>query len=443
MKAIAFFLPQYHPIPENDEWWGKGFTEWNNVVNAKPQFPGHYQPHLPGELGFYDLRLPEVRKAQADLAREHGIHGFCYYHYWFNGKLLLEKPLHDMLASGEPDFPFCLCWANEPWTRAWDGRTGHVLAEQHYGEEDDRQHIRYLSQFFHDKRYIRVNGKPLLLIYRAHHMPDPQKAAEAMRDEARNIGIGEIYLCRVESFSNEHTHPSTIGFDSAVEFQPDWTRIGKKSSNPVYGDHAVHGYEEMVNRMIAKKRPSYKRFPCVTPAWDNSSRRKTHATIFTGSTPQLYEKWLSNAIRRAGIDNPDDRIVFINAWNEWGEGSHLEPDQVHGRAYLEATKSAIDNQGKILDQYDVSTSADSHNPLDQQLAEHERKIAERDKALVDRERQIADRDHLLVERDQLMSEKDQLLVEREQRIQELLDSASWRITKPLRKGFDILMTKKK
>ena len=428
-KTIAFHLPQYHPIRENDEWWGKGFTEWTNVTKAQPQFPGHYQPHLPSDLGFYDLRLPDVRKAQAELAREHGIHGFCYYHYWFGGKLLLEKPLHDMLESREPDFPFCLCWANEPWTRAWDGRSGHVLAEQHYGEEDDRKHIQYLTKFFQDPRYIRVKNKPLLLIYRANHMPDPFKAAKVMRDEARKLGIGELYLCRVESFPNEHTDPHLIGFDASVEFQPDWTNLGDKDPNPIFGDHVVRDYQKMADRMMAKVKPPYKRFPCVTPAWDNASRRKTNATIFVNSTPAAYENWLCHAISKCETDNPDDRIVFINAWNEWGEGCHLEPDQVHGRAYLEATRNAITTTNSS-DKFAVNPSLD---PIVFQKLRHTENR-------VERERLIAEKDAILAERDRAVAEQGesmQQIAQMERRIQELQNSLSWQVTKPLRIAYDL------
>jgi lipopolysaccharide biosynthesis protein/glycosyltransferase involved in cell wall biosynthesis len=450
VKAIAFFLPQYHPTPENDEWWGKGFTEWTNVTKALPQFPGHYQPHLPSELGFYDLRLPEVRKAQADLAREHGIHGFCFYHYWFSGKLLLERPLHDMLKSKEPNFPFCLCWANEPWTRAWDGASGHVLAEQHYGENDNREHIRYLSQFFHDPRYIKVDGKPLFLIYRANHMPDPKEAVEVMRDEARKIGIGEIYMCRVESFPNEHTDPATLGFDASVEFQPDWPRISKKISNPIFGNHSVHDYEATVNHMIAKKRPPYKRFPCVTPTWDNSSRRKTHATIFVNSTARIYGKWLNHAIQKCEIENPDDRIVFINAWNEWGEGCHLEPDQVHGRAYLEATRDALNKSDNTFVQNPIKEIPDPLLTQEYPVSKPDHNLAERDKVIAKQVHILAERDAMLIQNERLLLEKDLILMEREQkisekekRIQDLLLSASWKVTSPLRWGYDRISNMKK
>ncbi len=175
VRGIAFHLPQFHPIPENDEWWGKGFTEWTNVAKATPRFPGHYQPHLPADLGFYDLRLPEARAAQAELAARYGIYGFCYYHYWFSGRRLLERPVNEIWKSGEPDFPFCLCWANENWTRQWDGQNAQVLLEQHYSAADDLAHIRSLIPLFKDRRYIRVADRPLLLVYRASRLPEPEK----------------------------------------------------------------------------------------------------------------------------------------------------------------------------------------------------------------------------------------------------------------------------
>jgi radical SAM superfamily enzyme YgiQ (UPF0313 family)/tetratricopeptide (TPR) repeat protein/glycosyltransferase involved in cell wall biosynthesis len=341
VRLIAFYLPQYHPIPENDHWWGKGFTEWTNVAKGKPLFPGHYQPHLPADLGFYDLRLPEVRRAQAELARDYGIYGFCYYHYWFNGKLLLERPLQEVLKSGEPDFPFCLCWANENWTRAWDGGDNQILIEQKYSEEDDLQHIRYLWNIFQDRRYIRIKGKPLFLVYRANRFPDPLKTTTLWREEARRLGIGELYLCRVESFPTEHTDPTRIGFDAAVEFQPDWTKLTREVRDERNPEFNAFRYEKVVEEMLRKGKPGYKRFPCVTPSWDNSPRQKDRGAILTDSSPDLFEKWLRATIERFDTEYGDERIVFINAWNEWGEGNHLEPDLKFGRSYLEATKRAL------------------------------------------------------------------------------------------------------
>lgn len=200
-RVIAFYLPQYHPFPENDRWWGAGFTEWRNVVKARPLFRGHYQPHLPADLGFYDLRVPEVRQQQAALAERYGLSGFCYYHYWFNGHRLMQRPVEEMLASGKPDFPFMLCWANENWTRAWDGGEQEVLIRQEYSEEDDRAHIRYLlDEVFRDPRYIRVDGKPVFAVYRSALFPDMRRTIEVWREEAAARGA-ELYLCRVESFN--------------------------------------------------------------------------------------------------------------------------------------------------------------------------------------------------------------------------------------------------
>ena len=223
--VIAFYLPQFHPIPENDAWWGKGFTEWTSVTKACPLFRGHYQPHLPADLGFYDLRVAESREAQADLAREYGVTGFCYYHYWFSGKRLLHRPFDEVLTSGRPDFPFCLCWANENWTRVWDGGDSEVLVEQTYSEQDDVAHIRWLARAFADPRYIRIKDKPLFIIYRAHKLPDIRKTTAIWRDECRSLGIGEIFLCRVDT-GTDILPPNEVGLDAAVEFQPEFPNLG-------------------------------------------------------------------------------------------------------------------------------------------------------------------------------------------------------------------------
>jgi lipopolysaccharide biosynthesis protein len=355
LRLIAFYLPQFHPVPENDRWWGSGFTEWFTVTRARPLFRGHYQPQLPADLGFYDLRLAEVRHAQAELARDHGLHGFCYYHYWFNGRRLLGRPFEEVLDSGQPDFPFCLCWANENWTRAWDGRSGEYLIQQKYSEEDDKEHIRWLARAFSDDRYIRINGKPVFLIYRASLLPNPLKTTEIWREEAERLGVGELYLCRVESFGNERGDPVSLGFDAAVDFQPDWTALGTplrrnnvwrllrkmRLSSSAYGEHRIYEYSSVVERMLRRPPPSYKRFPCVTPSWDNSPRRKSDAVVLDGSTPDLYSKWLKAVIEQPRLSLPEENLMFINAWNEWGEGNHLEPCQKWERGYLEATRSAV------------------------------------------------------------------------------------------------------
>ena len=355
LRLIAFYLPQYHPIPENDEWWGKGFTDWRNVAKAKPLFRGHPQPHRPGELGFYDLRDPGVRAAQAALAREHGIFGFCYYHYWFNGKRLLERPFQEVLSSRKPELPFCLCWANENWTRAWDGRDQQVIVEQAYSHDDDRAHIRTLMPACHDDSYIRIHGKPIFLVYRAEELPDPAHTAAIWREEAHRAGLGELFLARVESFAGG-VDPKSIGFDAAVEFAPEWRNVRKlkRERNPyrifakiglfedAYRKHRIIRYQSLVDRRLAEEFPDYLFFRCVTPRFDNSPRRSEGAAIFLDATPESYENWLDQVVRKTcGRYRGDERIVFINAWNEWAEGNYLEPDESYGRAYLEATRKAV------------------------------------------------------------------------------------------------------
>ena len=339
-RLIAFYLPQFHPIPENDRWWGKGFTEWVNVLKAEPLFPGHYQPHQPGSLGAYDLRSPRVREDQAELARKHGIYGFCYYHYWFNGKILLGRPFDEVLATAEPDFPFCLCWANENWTRTWDGLEQDVLISQDYHLEDDRRHMRWLVDAFRHPNYIKIHGKPLLLVYKVSKIPDPMRTTSLWREEARRMGIEDLYLCAVESTLDDRVDPTTKGFDAAVEFQPDWANLGP--AEPRDDGNHVYDYAFLVERMLRKRPPSYKRFPCVTPAWDNTPRRKKDAYIFKDSTPELYEQWLDSVLQRSASADSEENLVFINAWNEWGEGCHLEPCQRWGTAYLEATHRAVE-----------------------------------------------------------------------------------------------------
>jgi hypothetical protein len=372
VRAIAFHLPQFHPIPENDEWWGKGFTEWTNVAKAKPTFPGHYQPQLPADLGFYDLRLPEARAAQAELAAEYGIYGFCYYHYWFNGRRLLERPLSEIWNSGEPDFPFCLCWANENWTRTWDGQSRAVLLEQHYSPEDDLAHIRALIPMFHDRRYIRVMDRPLFAVYRAPEMPEPRRTTDLWRREAERAGLKGLFLVRVSSHDQEGEDPREQGFDWASDFQPNkrildssqierrkwWHREKLGTREPWFRDNRFFEYAAFAESALNGWKGTYPRIPCVCPGWDNSARRLSDALIVLNSTPELYEQWLSEVVNRqkvllengkgndAGQVVPES-LVFLNAWNEWAEGNHLEPCQKWGRAYLEATRRALRPGGSV------------------------------------------------------------------------------------------------
>lgn len=364
IRAIAFHLPQFHPIPENDQWWGKGFTEWTNVVKARPLFPGHYQPHLPADLGFYDLRLPEARAAQAELAAEYGIYGFCYYHYWFNGHQVLERPVNEILKSGEPDFPFCFCWANENWTRRWDGLDAEILLEQRHSAEDDLAHIRALLPFFADERYICIDGRPLFAVYCGSKLPDPQRTTEIWRREAERAGLNGLFLVRVES-PNEPSDSRQLGFDAALEFQPHlhrlwmrrksrrkwWHRHKLGTGEPAFRDHCIFEYGEVMSAALGDPWPLYPRIPCVCPGWDNSPRRKQGSTILLDSTPELYRTWLMEVVNRQRArlrqtfqrngGAPLESFVFINAWNEWAESNHLEPCQRWGRAYLEATRTAL------------------------------------------------------------------------------------------------------
>ena len=347
-RLIAFYLPQFHPIPENDLWWGKGFTEWTNVSKAQPLFTGHYQPQLPADLGFYDLRVSEVREEQANLARQYGIHGFCYYYYWFAGKKLLHRPLDDLLASGKPDFPFCICWANENWTRRWDGSEHEILIAQDYSEAQNRAFAEDLVPVLKDKRYIRIDGRPLIVIYRADIIPDVKAASQQWRDIFRAEGVGEVHLCiMLTTFSGLRSglaDLSSLGFDSAVQFPPHETTgavVPPPAPAPDFTGQ-FFDYREVAINAVAQRLPDFKTFPGVMPSFDNTSRRKQAAHAFLNSTPETYEFWLRGAIEKAkhSLDN-QEQFVFINAWNEWAEGAHLEPDQKYGHAYLQATHRAL------------------------------------------------------------------------------------------------------
>jgi lipopolysaccharide biosynthesis protein len=340
IRPIAFYLPQFHPIPENDRWWGEGFTEWTNVVKGTPQFVGHYQPHLPSELGFYDLRVPEVREKQAALAEEHGIAAFCYYHYWFGGQRLLERPFNEVVRTKRPNFPFCVCWANENWSRRWDGSEHEILMAQQHSREDDQALIRALFDAFADDRYVRVDGKPLFLVYRPSLLPNPRATAETWREECVKAGIGDVYLCNVHSFDT--VNPRDIGFDAAVEFPPNLKPLVRLNGRVELLNPEFRGdvYEYPGPPHLSP--PACTLFRGIFPTWDNTPRRHGTATIVLGSTPEKYEAWLSEVCHytRERLSG-DRRLIFINAWNEWGEGCHLEPDVRFGRSYLEKTLAVL------------------------------------------------------------------------------------------------------
>lgn len=349
VKAIAFYLPQFHPIPENDLWWGKGFTEWNNVVRAKPMFRGHSQPRIPTDLGYYDLRLPQTQEAQAQLAQNHGVHGFCYYYYWFNGKKLLNQPIEQMMKLGRPNMPFCVCWANENWSRNWDGQNRHVLLEQQYSMDSNRLFIREMIPMMKDPRYIRHHGKPLLMVYRIRIIPNWRETAEMWREECRRAGIGEIHLCAVR-FGLEPLNgpPEQFGVDSYVLFPPHETARLDVRAEQIDLQHDFGGelfsYDAVVDGDVSRFSEGYP-WPVhrgAMMAWDNTARRLGDARVFVGSTPARFRYWLRKIVEQENrFNNDDESLVFINAWNEWAEGTYLEPDQRFGTGYLSAVKSAF------------------------------------------------------------------------------------------------------
>jgi lipopolysaccharide biosynthesis protein len=349
-RLIAFYLPQFHPIPENDQWWGKGFTEWTNVAKAKPMFRGHYQPHIPADLGFYDLRLPEARIAQAEMARNYGIEAFCYYHYWFAGKRLLERPFTEVLNSGEPDFPFCLCWANQTWTGIWHGAPDRILIEQTYpGLEDHKAHFFTLISAFRDRRYVLVDGKPLLVIYRPDEMPDVNRLTDLWRDLAIKAGFKGIYL--VGCSWSPHWIPQEFGFDAATRYRfPDirpWIsrrrpiRRFKSWFNERRGRPGIHNFKDVALSLIPDKIPDVETFPCLIPNWDNTPRSGSNGVVLHGSTAELFRTQLKKALQLVSDVSTEHKIIFIKSWNEWAEGNHLEPDLKFGRRYLQVIKDEV------------------------------------------------------------------------------------------------------
>ena len=332
-RSIAFYLPQFHPIPENDTWWGAGFTEWTTVTRGRPLYPDHYQPHIPADLGYYDLRDPSVRLRQAALARRYGIEGFCYYHYWFAGRRLLERPFDEMLVSGEPDFPFCLCWANQSWTGVWYGAPDRILVEQTYpGTEDHLRHFAYLLTAFRDPRYIRVEGKPLLLIFSPRELPEQTDLLHLWREQARAAGLPGLFILGI-SHIRRHDVLDSLGYDGTVTMLVPPPR--RKGPGPT-----IYQHDRIVDQLVQVREPGTVDFPCVSPNWDNTPRTGTNGVVLQNSSPALFYRNLMTA-HRAVADEPDDRkLIFLKAWNEWGEGNHLEPDRRFGHGFLEQLPKA-------------------------------------------------------------------------------------------------------
>ncbi|RAP58440.1 glycoside hydrolase family 99-like domain-containing protein [Oleiagrimonas sp. MCCC 1A03011] len=347
---VAFYLPQFHPIPENDAWWGEGFTEWRNVTRAMPQFEGHAQPRLPSALGFYDLRIKDVMRKQMQLAREYGIGAFCFYHYWFAGKQLLQAPAEQWLSDPSLDLPICLCWANENWSRRWDGRADDILIAQDHSPEDDLAFIAHVAPYLRDPRYLRVDGKPLLLVYRAGLLPDAATTAKRWREWCHTHDIGDITLACVQGF--ERLDPRSIGFDAAVEFPPNMatpTNITAQQRliNPDYHGQVLD-WRELAREVSTRPMPDYTLFPGVNPAWDNEPRRSGRGRVYAHASPRGYRDWLEQTITQRASKLPaPQRLVFINAWNEWAEGAVLEPDMRLDHAWLDATRDALQRASGI------------------------------------------------------------------------------------------------
>jgi hypothetical protein len=345
MDVLALYLPQFHPIPENDRFWGTGFTEWTNVTKARPLFPRHVQPHLPADLGFTDLRVPEVREAQAELARGAGITGFCYWHYWFAGHRLLERPFDEVLASGRPDFPFCLAWANQSWSGIWHGAPHRVLVEQTYpGPEDDRAHFDSLVPAFADPRYVTVAGRPVLFIYQPGDLREPARFVEQWQKMAHDAGLGGLYLVASLGESSYRSHVAD-GFDAAVHYRfpfgSDRTSraVELAMRARVYRGPKRFPYAEQLADIPAHHGGTV--FPSVFPNWDNTSRLGRRGLVATGATPERFAAHVRRGLEVAAALPPGEQVLMIKSWNEWAEGNYLEPDAEFGTGRLDALAAEL------------------------------------------------------------------------------------------------------
>lgn len=380
-RIIGLYLPQYHPIPENDEWWGKGFTEWNNVVKAKPLFRGHYQPHLPADLGFYDLRLPEVREQQAALAREAGLEGFCYYHYWFgNGRQLLQRPFEEVLASGKPDFPFCLCWANHDWTsKTWEKgsslRRDTMIMKMEYSREDYIHHFNYLLPAFRDPRYITVDGKPLFAVWNPRGIPDCREFIDLWQKMALENGLTGIHFVG----QTDNTGKALAGKDAnyysadmAKEYYQSILELGFDAAmsqgyrravalaqgrakmmwklltfNTFLPSNSKIDYVQLMDNYYVEEDRWENVYPTLLPQWDRTPRAGSKSEIVTGCSPEKFQHYTEKAIRLLTDKQPEHQILFLKAWNEWGEGDYVEPDQKYGHGWLQAIRNAIEKNGQL------------------------------------------------------------------------------------------------
>lgn len=351
-KILALYLPQFHPFPENDEWWGKGFTEWTNVGKAERLFKGHYQPRVPSELGYYDLRLPVVREQQAELAKEAGVTAFCYWHYWFgNGKQLMENIFNEVLESGKPDFPFCLAWANHTW-RAVGCTAGNydprILIEQTYpGIEDAKMHFNYLLKAFRDERYVKIDGKPYLFIYDS--MALPQEYIYLFKELTIKAGFPGLYL--VANVNNRDIPKETLlnkGFDAVCYCQTlpkesFWLKVQKNIKSKIFmRPKNLHDYDEIDKTLITDKEKESNVIPQIMPQWDHSPRTGPYGIIFKNASPEKFAKHVRHALETIKNKPEEQQIIMLKSWNEWAEGNYMEPDLKFGRGYINALREVLD-----------------------------------------------------------------------------------------------------
>lgn len=348
MDALGLYLPQFHPIPENDEWWGPGFTEWTNLAAARPLFRGHRRPDLPGELGFYDLRIPEVRARQAELAAAHGITAFFWWHYWFAGRRLLERPFAEVLASGEPALPFCLCWANQSWSGVWHGASDRILVEQTYPEGDDEAHFDALLPVFRDPRYYRVDGRALFGVFRPQELPDARRFVESWRSMADRAGLDGLYLvafAESRAWGAQYETHVEDGFDAAVHVAFPFERTIRtrvrdrlRTRDVRFGPGRYHYAHDLAAYPRELRGVVH---PCVYPNWDNTPRLGRRGSVVVDATPERFARHVRQAVARAMLNPDRERFVVVKSWNEWAEGNHLEPDRTFGRGWLEALAGAL------------------------------------------------------------------------------------------------------
>lgn len=348
-RAVAFYLPQYFPIPENDEWWGPGFTEWTNTARARRLFPGHRQPTLPSELGFYDLRVPETRKAQSDLAREHGVEAFAYWHYWFGkGDRILERPFTEVVKSGDPEIKFCLAWANQTWSGIWHGADDRILKEQTYpGPEDEQAHFTAVLRAFRDERYLRVDDRPVFYVFRPEDLPDASAFVEQWQRMARSAGLPGLYLVAEMSdllgVGPRYVKAEADGFDASVYMRlparvTRWTKFRMRAIRKSIGGPEIWPYSSTI---MSESMTGPRVQPCVYPNWDNSPRSGRKGLVLTGATPDKFRDNLVEAVTSLVGRPAEERLLWVKSWNEWAEGNHLEPDLQEGRAWLEALRDGL------------------------------------------------------------------------------------------------------